>query len=163
MSARGPAGLSVPVVPLMKMAAPYVRACVRTAVVQWHVTVVVGGGGAGGGGDGGRGGRGGGGPESDWRRSWTRPDGGATKVETIRQAIQNKHCAPSLSPSARLGLSLAVFSLIHNHIFFPLTYLAARGLLLLLLIHTYSSNKEVGEQTVWGGIYPAVIALEEIW
>lgn len=44
MSAQGPAGLSVPVVLLMKMAAPYVCVCVRVAVVQWHVTVVGAGG-----------------------------------------------------------------------------------------------------------------------
>lgn len=74
-----------------------VCACVRAAVVQWHVTVVVGGGGAGG--RGWRKRRRWGGAESDWRRSWTRPDGGATKVETIRDKPSRINTRRSVSLS----------------------------------------------------------------
>ena len=143
-----------------------VYVCVLFTVVQWHVTV--------------------GGSLRGWgffwepqrvalqlnsamQRStahppWLKPYSYPSRINThtLSLSLSTLYLAmwQSVIPSVELSLTTAPpkLPLIHNHIFFPLTYLAARGSLVLLLIHTHSSNKEVRVQTVWGWIYPAVIA-----
>lgn len=76
-----------------------------------------------------------------------------SKSCSLRYYFFHLHSCLSYPPS-----SLNTVHSVHHYVFFPLTYLVARGSLILLLIHTHSSNKEVRVKTVEGRIYSAVFA-----